>query len=267
MTIPIKKEPSDCEFGFECCRFCGRTTLYWHMKTNNPVCPSCSKIHKVSELKNHMKKLIILICLLFGIQTLSFAGNDWLVREIKHPNQKGVGHTSHGKGHGFGHDKKALVLFLDGKIKGGDTKTCGEVIQSDILKLTEYPTTDSTRPTIIKRAVEEGTGVVWDEYSDGSFDVFCYNDDGNLSQVINTETGIKNEFIYQEDGDIDLYIQYDNESIDTYNEDGRQVGYVYESGGEITVNRMIWNADYTNVDYQRGTQATTEEINLYNQYF
>ncbi len=53
--IPIKKEPDDCEFGCETCVFCQKITKYWHYRTNNPVCPECSKIHKVFELINWNK--------------------------------------------------------------------------------------------------------------------------------------------------------------------------------------------------------------------
>jgi len=213
-----------------------------------------------------MKRLITIITLVFIMQIGSaFAGNDWLVRE--HSNVKGKGHTEHGQGHGFGHDREAFVLFKDGKIKGG-TENCGEVTEPEAdWNTTTYPATDSTRPTLIKRAVEPDVGVAWDEYSDGSFDVFCYNEDGKLSQVTNTETGLKNEFKYQDDGDIDLYIQYDNKSIDTYNEDGRQDGYIYLSGGEVKVNRMIWNTDYSSVEYLRATDPTSKEVALYSSYF
>jgi len=217
-----------------------------------------------------MKKLIIIISLIFGMQVgLVFAGNDWLVREVKHSNKTGKGHSSHGNGFGFGHDREAFVLFRDGKIKSGNTETCGEVREpEDDWNITSYPVPDgATRPTLIKRAVEPDVGVAWDEYSDGSFDVFCYDSNGKLSQVTNTVTGLKNEFVYQDDLDLDLYIQYDNKSIDTYDENGRQDGYIYLSGEDLRVNRMIWNADYTDVEYQRGTEPTSEEITLYNQYF
>lgn len=58
MAIPIKEEPAELyeEFGvYENCVFCGNKTDMWHEKTNNPVCPKCSKTHKVSELTNHFK--------------------------------------------------------------------------------------------------------------------------------------------------------------------------------------------------------------------
>jgi len=216
-----------------------------------------------------MKNLIIFISLIFCIQTgIVFAGNkDWLVREIKHSNQKGVGHSEHGSGFGFGHDREAFVLFRDGKIKGGDTETCEEVpTPSADAVITTYPDAGGSRPSLITRVVEPGIGVVSDGYSDGSTDVFCYNDAGQLEKVTNTETGLKNEFVYASNGDMDLYIQYDNKSIDTYR-DGRQVGIIYISGGEILVNRMVWNDTYTTMDYQRGTESTNEESSLYNKYF
>lgn len=56
MTIPIEKEEDVWEnWPKERCEFCGNQTDTWHVRTNNPVCKSCSKIHKVSELTNHRK--------------------------------------------------------------------------------------------------------------------------------------------------------------------------------------------------------------------
>ena len=40
----------------EHCVFCDKPTRYWHMPTNNPVCQRCATSHKVSELKNWLKK-------------------------------------------------------------------------------------------------------------------------------------------------------------------------------------------------------------------
>jgi len=57
MTIPIDKEPDDFASHFwgaiEDCHFCKKSTKWWHENTNNPVCPDCSKKHKVSELPDH----------------------------------------------------------------------------------------------------------------------------------------------------------------------------------------------------------------------
>lgn len=53
MAIPLVKEPEDLirETGvYERCHFCKTKTDMWHDNTNNPVCPSCAKAHKVSEL-------------------------------------------------------------------------------------------------------------------------------------------------------------------------------------------------------------------------
>jgi len=56
MTIPIKEEPKDLhELPSEVCYFCQKNTRYWHLKTNNPVCPMCSKIHRVIQLPNWFK--------------------------------------------------------------------------------------------------------------------------------------------------------------------------------------------------------------------
>lgn len=57
MAIPIVHEGQDVveEFGnlVEQCHFCKVPTRYWHENTNNPVCPSCAKVHKVAELPDH----------------------------------------------------------------------------------------------------------------------------------------------------------------------------------------------------------------------
>lgn len=54
MTIPLIEEPKElfeeCFHFYERCHFCKETTKYWHDNTNNPVCPKCAKLHKVSEL-------------------------------------------------------------------------------------------------------------------------------------------------------------------------------------------------------------------------
>ena len=52
MTIPIIEEDDTWkEAGiYEKCHFCRETTTTWHENTNNPVCASCAKTHKVAEL-------------------------------------------------------------------------------------------------------------------------------------------------------------------------------------------------------------------------
>lgn len=40
----------------ERCWFCADFTRYWHMPTNNPVCPACAKAHTVGELKNRLRE-------------------------------------------------------------------------------------------------------------------------------------------------------------------------------------------------------------------
>ena len=62
MTIPLKEEPKDLQEGFklyEACYFkCGSKTKYWHLKSNQPVCIPCSKIHWVSELRKSSPKFV-----------------------------------------------------------------------------------------------------------------------------------------------------------------------------------------------------------------
>ncbi len=56
MTISIKLEPKDYqEMPREDCYFCNSPTRYWHLGTNNPICPLCSRFHKVKELPNRFK--------------------------------------------------------------------------------------------------------------------------------------------------------------------------------------------------------------------
>ena len=61
MAIPIKHEDDEAvaEFGgiVEQCHFCGTSTRYWHENTNNPVCPSCAKRHKVAQLPDWSKAI------------------------------------------------------------------------------------------------------------------------------------------------------------------------------------------------------------------
>jgi hypothetical protein len=49
--IPIEPEPENEPMrGVERCYFCQHRTDTWHMKTNQPVCKTCAKTHKVSEV-------------------------------------------------------------------------------------------------------------------------------------------------------------------------------------------------------------------------
>ena len=51
MTIPIEREPEAMRNQPpEQCHFCDCATRFWHINTNNPVCPDCAPKHKVSEL-------------------------------------------------------------------------------------------------------------------------------------------------------------------------------------------------------------------------
>jgi hypothetical protein len=52
--IPTVREPKDTKpAALEHCYFCNQNTPYWHPKTNKPVCHSCAKTHKVSEIIKH----------------------------------------------------------------------------------------------------------------------------------------------------------------------------------------------------------------------
>ena len=51
--IPVVKEANK-DFTFfniyEHCYFCSKETSTWHLRTNQPVCTECAKVHKVSEV-------------------------------------------------------------------------------------------------------------------------------------------------------------------------------------------------------------------------
>ncbi|BBI90505.1 hypothetical protein HYO65_gp113 [Tenacibaculum phage PTm1] len=54
MAIHLIEEPAELHEQFrvyEKCFFgCGNSTKYWHAGTNQPVCKSCAKVRKTSEL-------------------------------------------------------------------------------------------------------------------------------------------------------------------------------------------------------------------------
>jgi hypothetical protein len=57
--IKIKLEPKEMQewtHTIENCYFCKSPTQFWHEKTNNPVCPSCSKIYNEEDLPNRFKR-------------------------------------------------------------------------------------------------------------------------------------------------------------------------------------------------------------------
>jgi len=57
MAFRVVRETPETESGFrhiaEQCLFCGKQTRYWHEPTNNPVCVTCSNVHRVAELPDH----------------------------------------------------------------------------------------------------------------------------------------------------------------------------------------------------------------------
>jgi hypothetical protein len=61
MAIPIAHEGDEVFMGcggiMEVCHFCRIQTRYWHENTNNPVCPTCAKTHKVAELPDWGKNI------------------------------------------------------------------------------------------------------------------------------------------------------------------------------------------------------------------
>jgi len=60
--IPLWNECSEMVEAFgnimEQCVFCGTRTRTWHENTNNPVCLSCAKVKKVSDIpEDHGQKI------------------------------------------------------------------------------------------------------------------------------------------------------------------------------------------------------------------
>lgn len=52
--IPTVKEPKDMYENtrvYEHCYFCKKPTDTWHWRTNQPICNSCSKKHKVADIE------------------------------------------------------------------------------------------------------------------------------------------------------------------------------------------------------------------------
>lgn len=53
--IPLVEESKDMFEAtriYESCYFnCGNKTKFWHWRTNQPICKSCAKKHKVSEVE------------------------------------------------------------------------------------------------------------------------------------------------------------------------------------------------------------------------
>jgi len=60
-VIPIELEPSSVIDEFpnviERCVFCNRGTRYWYLKKNKPVCPVCSKTHRVADIVSSRKRI------------------------------------------------------------------------------------------------------------------------------------------------------------------------------------------------------------------
>lgn len=106
--IPVKKEPDgmaeNCFGRVERCVFCNKRSLFWHEPTNNCVCESCAKTHKVSELHNWKKKERnrksdveaerLADCSLEPVHKQFFSDGEWLnfVDESHYENTKSAGY-------------------------------------------------------------------------------------------------------------------------------------------------------------------------------
>ena len=215
-----------------------------------------------------MNKLITFIALIFILQTgIIFAGNDWLVRE--HSNKTGKGHSEHGQGYGFGHDREAFVLFKDGKIKGDEPDTnevdsCNEATvqepQDDwSFEYVEGNPVEIYGGTYLVERARDGDGVlVQDLLSDGSYDLYPREEDSQYySCVSNTERGIQELTIFFDNGMPQYQINYQYNEFEIYEMDGTRrvrIDVLQEKSG--TVYSLI-----------TGTETTEENIDLYNQYF
>ena len=57
--IPISKEPDTFHNSImEQCCFCDIETQFWHLDTNMPCCPICSKIRTVKEIQVKRNELL-----------------------------------------------------------------------------------------------------------------------------------------------------------------------------------------------------------------
>lgn len=60
MAIPIKKEPAwvtkECRNLHEKCIFCKKSTMFWHLETNNPICEPCALEKEVIDLPKQESK-------------------------------------------------------------------------------------------------------------------------------------------------------------------------------------------------------------------
>lgn len=152
----------------------------------------------------------------------------------------------------------------------GDINTTVPEIQPD-WTVTTYPNLYGSRPNLIKRVVEKGFGVVFDEYSDGSCNVFTNTERGQVKSTYNTERGIQHEFEYYEDGKIKQDISHETWEDNpndyyvttyTYSEDGTSSNNVYKTlSGDYKVGRNTLGS------LERGTEATQEEIDLFDSVF
>ena len=134
-----------------------------------------------------------------------------------------------------------------------------------------------SRPVMIERAIDpNANGVVYDKLSDGSYNIFEYDEEGRVVEIYNEEWDHSVKHVYNEDGEKTMTIS--DVSWEEYSKDYDMYITTFENGkestritknhkGEILVNRSTYNENGVKVDYQRSTQATQGEKTLFNSTF
>lgn len=184
-----------------------------------------------------MKKLLILIIgLIFLFQTsVILAENGWLARE---KNPKGEG---------------CWVLYKHGTI----TKVLKKGIEVPEPEadwtIREYPKTEN----IIKVAFDSTGKTRWHYYSDGTYTVFLYNEQGRVERKINTERGIQHKFYYHPNGRIKADVHFPTKRVELYREIGGYDRYIYED----RVAEMVY--DETGSYITKNRKPTEEEKKLW----
>jgi hypothetical protein len=52
MNIEIEQEELGDDVLLECCIFCNTETSWWNIAANRPVCPVCSVMYEVGDIKD-----------------------------------------------------------------------------------------------------------------------------------------------------------------------------------------------------------------------
>jgi len=248
-----------------------------------------------------IKKLLITLFLVFGLTITAHAKKEqkWVVRSKNIIKSRWLLYEGgslvkeyiedNNKGHGNNDSKcdpdnpgkknncNAIIteVIEESIVESDSTITFVPEIQDDWTVYTY--TASGNRPTMIKRVVDpDGNGTVYDELSDGSYNVFEYDSDGKVNRIYNEIWDHYEEFIYNEDGnrimtvstvsweeyskDYDVY-------LDTYS-NGKPMTHIQQDrNGNILVNRYSYDENGVQNGFDRYTEATPYEISLFKNYF